>query len=268
MLSFFRREQTFLDPDVEAWHVDAWIWAIRSFGGWDAFQQTPLVTPTREYFLPGPEAGHAKAQHVFDTVRSLLGMSDWPVRLVARRAGQAQLSAFVHLQTPGAVAGTFGVEGNEAIVTYDPQLLDNPTALVSTLVHEMAHYLAHSTLEPPPGGQELDELATELLVAYAGFGMFGANSAFGFTQHHDAFSQGWSSQRLGYFSEQGWVFALAMFLALRGMPEDAADRWLKPELTGQRRKAAERLRRRPDLAETIQRQATAADAGGEEDAKP
>jgi hypothetical protein len=136
-------------------------------------------------------------------------------------------------------------------VTYDAQLLDNVTALVATLAHELAHYLATSTLSEPPGGAELEELATELLVAFTGFGMFGANAAFSFNQHGDAFTQGWASSRLGYFSEPGWAFALAVFLRLRGMPADAADPWLKPALRGLLRKAEQRLQRRPDLIASL-----------------
>jgi hypothetical protein len=105
MFSIFKGEAKFLDLEVEAWHLETWRWAIASFGGWTSFQQTPLVSPTPEYFPPGPAGGHEKALHVFGAVRRLMGMEDWSCRLQPTTApASARLDTFVQLTTPGAPA--------------------------------------------------------------------------------------------------------------------------------------------------------------------
>ena len=65
-------------------------------------------------------------------------------------------------------------------------------------------------------------------MAFTGFGIFAANTAFAFAQHGDGFSQGWRSQRNGYLSDRAWAFALALFGTLKGEP--APEKWLKDGL--------------------------------------
>ncbi len=90
----------------------------------------------------------------------------------------------------------------------------------STLAHELSHYLLATVHAPIPGGNDLNELATEFTVAYCGFGVFGANAAFTFEQHQDNFGQGWSSSRSGYFSERTWAFTIASSARSRA--------WIRP----------------------------------------
>jgi hypothetical protein len=89
---------------------------------------------------------------------------------------------------------------------------------IATMAHELAHYVLATLKSGVPGGRELAELATDLAVAYLGFGVFSANTAFEFSQHQDTFSQGWSSSRNGYLSERSWAFAIALFCALTDAP--------------------------------------------------
>jgi hypothetical protein len=97
---------------------------------------------------------------------------------------------------------------------------------------------------------ETHELMTDLAVAYAGLGVFGANSAFSFEQHGDAFSQGWRSRSSGYLSPRSWAFALAVFAELKGN-DGGMDKWLRPELARDRQKAVKYLRKRPELLESL-----------------
>jgi hypothetical protein len=55
------------------------------------------------------------------------------------------------------------------------------------------------------------EPLNDLLTIFLGFGVFTANSAFRFEQHASYASQGWSTQRIGYLSEELLGYALARF---------------------------------------------------------
>jgi hypothetical protein len=239
--------RTFLDPDVEEWHLDVWATLIERFGAALSVADTPVALPTRAFFSPTEATGHAKAVHVFDCVKAVMQMQDWPCALVQqghRTTGQ-QVSAFVHIAGDEAPNGTFRVEPDGAVViTYSPDLLDDPMGLVATLAHELAHYLLAS--ESDLVEDETHELMTDLTVAYTGLGVFGANAAFSFEQHGDAFSQGWRSRSSGYLSPRSWAFALAVFGELRG-DDGGMERYLKPEIEGLRRQAVKYLRKRPDL---------------------
>lgn len=238
---------TFLDRDVEAWHLSTWAFLIERLGD---PSETVLATPTRDFFPPSDTARHARAEHVFECVKAAMGMTDWPCRLEAQpnRPSNQRVSDFLVVQTEGAANGTFRVEHGQVIITYAPGLLDTPWNLVATLAHELAHYLLldhHDQME-----EETEELATDLVVAYAGMGLFGANSAFSFDQQGDAFSQGWQSQRNGYLSPRSWAFALAVFVALAG-GEETVMAHLKPEMLSLFKDARRYLTKRPALIDGL-----------------
>jgi hypothetical protein len=248
MLAGLFGSRTFLDPDIEEWHLGTWGILTERFGAELSLADTPLALPTRDFFPPTDETGHGKALHVFGCVRSILQMSeaDWPCRLEAqpRRMTGERVSEFVAIGGGSDPDGTFRIEAGEAVITYAPDLLDDPMSLVATLAHEMAHYLlaAESDLVE----DETHELMTDLAVAYAGLGVFGANAAFSFEQHGDAFSQGWRSRSSGYLSPRSWAFALAVFGELRG-DDRGMETYLKPGIEGLRRQAVKYLRKKPEL---------------------
>lgn len=243
----FHRNKTFLDPDDEDWHLAAWGWFLARFGE-DRLRKAPLVAPTPKFFPPSRAAGHALAEHVFGCVRIHAGMAAWPCELVALpERPNTRVSEFgvVKITSGNMPLGTFEREGNTVVITYDPAMTGKPEALVSTLAHELAHYLLHAVHDLPPGGEEMEEFATDLATVYLGFGVFSANTAFNFSQFGDAYSQGWRTSGQGYLRERDWSFALAVFCALRGEDVATLKPWLKPYLFSDVRKAARYLSRSP-----------------------
>jgi hypothetical protein len=224
------KQKLFLDPDDEVWQLETWKWLLDSLGGLDDLKLSPLVMPSRVFFPPTSATGHERAEYIFGLVKQHARLNDWSCRLVAQpqrpgaRVGEVAALKFESGQMP---LGTFGVEGNQVVITYDPASLDNPGTLVATLAHELAHYLLATLPEPPPGGPDNLEFATDLTTVYLGFGVFGANLAFHFEQHQDVLSQGWSWSRQGYLSQREWCFALATFFVLRQKPVEDAKPFLK-----------------------------------------
>lgn len=247
MIGSLFASKSFLDPDLDAWCLEGWAWLMRNLGGMEKLARTPLVAPTRAFFPPSEATGHARAQHIFDCVRTAMGMDDWNCLLEPfERRPAVQVSEFVIVPEVAAPAGTFRVEEGVVTISYASDLVGQPGQLVATFAHELAHYLVATIDEPWPGGPQAHELITELAVAYAGFGVFAANAAMDFAQHGDAFSQGWEARRSGYFSERTWSFALAIFLCLKALPiEAAADAKLKAGLVKTTRNAMAFLNRKP-----------------------
>src|SRR5262249_501665 len=199
-------------------------------------------------FFPQTEAqGHARAEYVFELIKRHMGMAKWPCELKAyeRREPNVRVAEHAFVRSPSEPSGYFTLKDGVATITYASDLVTDPRSLISTLAHELAHYLLASIREPSPGGADAHELDTELAVAYVGFGLFAANQAFSFGQHQDPFGQGWSSRRMGYLSERTWAFALALFGVCAGIaiPDEA----LKPNIAELVRKAAKYLEKRSEL---------------------
>ncbi len=246
MLSTLFGPRSFLDPDIEAWHLETWRILLDRFAQDMPLAETPVALPTRDFFPPTDATGHARAEHVFACVKSIMGMSgNWPCRLEmqSRRSVGQQVSEFVIIGGDNDPNGTFRIEPDGAVViSYAPDLLDDPTGLVATLAHELSHYLLAGQADLVE--DETHELMTDLMVAFTGLGVFGANSAFSFQQFGDAFSQGWRSRGAGYLSPRSWAFALAVFGELRG-DDGGMGACLKPEIEGLRRQAVKYLRKDP-----------------------
>ena len=250
-LQLFARRR-FLEPEMESWQLDAWKSLLTHFGGVERLERSPLVVATRAFFPPTEATGHERARHVFNCVKTQAGMTDWPCNLLAQPGGpEAQVGEFAILRfTEGKTPlGTFAVDDDVPTITYDPASIDSPAVLVATLIHELAHYRLLPVRHRVPGGEEMHEFATDLMTAFLGFGLFGANQAFTFSQHGDSISKGWQWSRKGYLRERDWAFALAVFLDLRGQSPETLKGLLKPHLYADLKTAARYLVRNPSLLE-------------------
>ncbi|MGD0192869.1 MAG: hypothetical protein ABSD74_19200 [Rhizomicrobium sp.] len=247
----------FLDEEDEAWHLQSWVWMLKNFGGLTRLKSSPLVRPTGDFFPPTDARGHARAEHIFACVKQHAGMTDWPCQLIAQpESSPLKVGELASLEpvSGSPPLGTFGVErGGEVTITYDPAKLSEPMTLVATFAHELAHYLLATVREEAPGGHEMHEYATDLMTVFLGFGMFGANGSFNFSQFHSAGTHGWQWSRAGYLRERDWAFALAAFLMLRGEETGSLKPLLKRHLYSDMNVAYRRLQREPALLDGLHR---------------
>jgi hypothetical protein len=247
-------QKPFLESGDEVWQLETWEWLLRMLGGAADLVLSPLVAPSREFFPPSDAEGHARAEYILGLVKRHARLEEWECSLVAQpRRPEARIGELAALKFDSGhmPLGTFGVEGNRVVITYDPDAVANSLTLVATLVHELGHYLLATLPEPPPGGEENLEFATDLVTVYLGFGLFGANAAFHFQQYQDVMSQGWSYSRQGYLSQREWCFALAVFIALRKLEIADAKPFLKDHLYSDLGKASKYLARNPALIEKL-----------------
>ncbi len=243
MLNLFRAKPILSDQDTE-FQVATYKWLLKNFGGSDFYEATQLILPTEKFFPSKVETTDEAAIETFNTVKKYAGLQDWPCQLVAQEENiEARVAPTVTIENaPMNPLGTFQVvDSNEITITYNPAIVSNPTQLVATYAHELAHYLTGSGWAEPPGGWDNWEFATDIAATFLGFGVFMANSAFNFQQFTDVDSQGWKYNRSGYLSETEHIFALAVFLKLKRLPMSLALPYLKPNLKKLLKKAAKQI---------------------------
>lgn len=214
------RKQPLLSEENEAFQIETYKWLLKNFGGKEFYDETKLILPTEEFFPIEKETPEKTTQHIFDLVKKYAGLKDWPCTLKAQEEDpNLRISTFVSINTPeDNPHGTFSVnEKNQVTITYNPSLTSDPTQMVATFAHELSHYLTSTSTEPPPGGWDNWEFATDITATFLGFGIFQANSVFNIQQYTDFESQGWRSSGGGYLSEAEHSFALALFIRLKNI---------------------------------------------------
>lgn len=245
-----------IDADELDFQLATFKWLIGQFGP----VARPLVLPTADFFSEAALSGRAGARAIFDEVKALAGMGDWPCELRAGEtdrpidAGNAHLLRHHGAQSP---CGTFevgeGLAGRHGIITYNPAMERDSAGLVATFAHELGHYLMATAAADPPGGWDLHELHTDLVAVYLGFGTFMANHARSFDHFSTAGGSGWQAQWRGYLSEQALVTATAVVQRLAGRDPMEAASHLKDYLEGVLRKADRALARlAPDMAAAVE----------------
>ena len=234
MFGLFRKGPL-LDGELAQWQFDCFAWLLQHTGGVEAFRQRRLILPIPQFFPHNGSRGHAFAEMIFNQVKAHAGMADWPCTLRCQDADPNTMvspQAFVK-DAPSSPSGTFRIldEGG-ALITYNPGQLNNPMALVATFAHELAHYRTAGFPEPPPGGWDVWEPATDLAATFLGFGIFLANSRFNFEHFNDGRTAGWRWQQQGYLSDVEVLHMHAIFSVMQGTDQRESLLHLKPALRG------------------------------------
>jgi hypothetical protein len=244
------------DEDTVAWHFAVWEWLLENFGGYTAFLETRLTTPTHDHFPFAPSYDHSYFVEVFTEVKSLMGLEDWPCKLEKMddedTTGDLLREHGVEgdWESEGA-AGTFQISDEEVIIRYSPRQAEDPASLVATLAHELSHYLLATAISDPPGGWDDHELHTDVAAVFSGFGIFQCNSSFSFNQWSDGLNSGWSSQRQGYLPESELAYSLAIFATLSSIETKPIISMLHSNSRSYFKRALKDLKRRSDAVEHL-----------------
>jgi hypothetical protein len=243
MFGLFKSKPILSQDDTE-FQIATYKWLLKHFGGADFYEDSKLILPTREYFPAKVSNENDVATETFNAVKKYAGIEDWPCRLVAQEEDiDVHIAPTIAIKNaPNNPHGTFqATENGEIVITYNPALVHNPTQLVATYAHELAHYLTGTCTEEPPGGWENWEFATDITATFLGFGIFMANSAFNFQQFSGSDAQGWQYNRSGYLSESEHVFALAIFISVKQIPVKTVLPHLKSNLASLLKRALKHL---------------------------
>ena len=220
-----------VDDETAEWVEDGFAWLIDTFQPKVFFDETDLILPTKAFFSSPGGDSHETAQAVFDEVRRHMGMTEWHCRLERQEMVQGSQVADFHRvepQDPGP-SGTFDIDGNEVVVSYDPSLMARPIAFIDMLSHELAHYLLSNHVDSAPGGADAHEVMTDLAAIYAGFGVMQLQGGSQISGFQDAFAQGWQISHLGYLSSEVRAYALAVFLRVKEIAPKIAEAHLSDD---------------------------------------
>jgi len=237
------------EEDIE-FQIDTYKWLLKNFGGKHFYDDATLVLPTIKFFPKTSQQSKDAPLSIFNLVKEYCGLQDWDCKLVAQDADINPIIAptVILENIPQKPAGTFSVQQEQVLITYNPNLTTNLESLIATFAHELSHYLTGTTADDPPGGWENWEFATDIASTFLGFGTFMANSAFNYQQVQDVDSIGWSTQGAGYLSEMEHLYALAIFLSLKEIDVEVALPFLKKYLRSSLRKAYLDVKKREIVA--------------------
>ena len=204
-----------VSAEIQDWIVENFRWAIQHGL---LRQDTPLVTLDKTFFTAPPGRGEETAQALLADFKRILRIPEARIDLLPMDRLPPE---YRHDPTRATeVAGTwqgFGQdEGNVALIRYAPEdLAHRPVTFLATLGHEAMHHVLHGLPELPPGGEALEEHATDLHCVTMGLGLL---------QLGGAEQAGWH----GYLSQPTRAHALALFMVLQGIPAQVAVDRLPP----------------------------------------
>ena len=250
MFGLFNRKPI-LDDNSRRWLFDAFGWALRNFDAELFHQHTVLVLPTNRFFPGRVDSLDGMANLIFDKVKYYAGVSHWPTKVADQSLCPAFQSAPVEIEPPLRRTDGIPTEGvaedHHLLIPYNPQQLNKPEGIIATFSHILAHYLGQMADEPPPGGPDYWPQTTEVLAVFLGFGLMFANSAYTFRGGCGSCYNP-NAERAASLTELEATYALAIFAALKGIPNNEVTGHLKGHLRGIYRRAMKEILKSSELA--------------------
>lgn len=246
------RSRPLLSEENELFQVETYKWLLTHFGGAHFYENTQLTLPTEEYFPSKVSSAEEAALHTFEQVKNYSGLEKWPCKLKLQEedANLVVGETLIVQNTEHNPHGTFSINDNkEVVITYNPKLTSSPVQMVATFAHELAHYLTSTAPEPPPGGWDNWEFATDIAGSFLGFGVFLANSVFNFSQYSSGGTIGWQTTGGGYLSEAEHSYSLAIFLMLKGISPDTVYSHCDGNIKSLLKKALNELQNKPYIGD-------------------
>lgn len=251
---FWSAKPTIDEDDLE-WQLLAWRWLLDHLGGVDALRSYPTLKPSHQDFPNTGLAGHRHVAAVFEQVarRARVDAAEFRLERQAEPVDPLVAPLAIVRNAPVDPLGTYRLDGNAHVVTYDPVAARDLEGLISTLIHEICHAVLFAIPEPPPGAPDAEEFATDLATVFFGFGLFGGNQSIRFSQFRDdaTGTQGWSIGRAGYLGQNEWGFALAVRALLAGEADGVIETHAADGLRAHFRKNLKYLRRNPRFLESL-----------------
>jgi hypothetical protein len=261
MVLGFLGKQYLVDAEAAGWLFDAFAWSLRHFGAEVFYRETRLVVPSNEYFPGREDSLDGMARLIFEHVVGYAGMRHWPLRLADQAVCSIPPAAPIEIR--GALRGSNGNappsldDACRLTVVYDPNLVRDPEALIASYAHALAHYLAQTAKETPPGGASYWPQATEVLAVFMGFGLMFANSAFNLQVRSCGSCGGPPVQRRSFLTQYESTYALAIFSVLKDVRNRDVLPHLKRSLRPFYRKCVKEIRGRREQLDRLRSRVTA-----------
>jgi len=222
---WFKRKRILPQQSFIDWSFEVWEWLLSNQGGYSSFvQHHQIIKPDSNDFPLKYEESHEWAFNTFNRVKGFMGMQEWPCDFEEAQGDETNdyfLNSGIIESYEGA-AGTYGLDENGVTIRYSKSLLCDPSKFISTMAHELSHYIIGGIYHPNPGGPNVEEHSTDLCAIFNGFGIFMLNSYFS--------SSGFFQSTQGYLNESQIAFNLAIFCKLKNTDPESLKVHLKKNL--------------------------------------
>ena len=253
-LPFFSK-QAVLDNESVAWIIKVFDWGLKHLGRKVLEQHSTLIPPSNQHF-PGRASSTAEmAALMFDRSRAYADVQDWPFQLMppgtplpSQLPGSVAPSPIRRADTRLPVAGQQTGNSNAIIpVSYNPAMINNPEAMIAGFAQVFAHDLGAAVREPPPGGIQNWPQTTDVLGVFLGFGVMFANTAYHDQPRSCASCGSPPVERQVNLPQFDVSYALALFCALKDIPNRKACKSLKSSsLRGYFKRCRQDIEKRPE----------------------
>jgi hypothetical protein len=207
-----------LPKEQQKW-VDDGFDRLAKMLGRNRMMDAELILPDDEFFPDPYDGSKSSVVAMAERIAGYMGVvhNSFLVEIYAEGEDAWRESLTVDSREAHDAAGLYLREPEQGryVVGVHAKGLKDPVALAATLSHELAHVILLGGKLLDPDTEDMEPM-TDLCTVFLGMGFFTASSAFQFKQWTDMRTQGWSTQRKGYLSEELWAYALARFAYERG----------------------------------------------------
>ena len=200
----------------KVWVETRLAWLAERLGS-ERMIQARVVVPTDEFFPRQFHGTPDEAEAIFQLLLGSMQIDSGSIRLVVRQDWNHESPLGEYEQ------------GEQAAVFLNPSQLEDPESLVGTLAHELAHHILLGGGLVQDNNEDLERL-TDLLPAFLGLGIFGANSALREQNLREGRFSWWSMHKQGYLPMRMHAYGLAVFAWVRGETHPAWTRHLRPDI--------------------------------------
>lgn len=199
------------------WIEEGLLMLSNEFGA-DHFKSLYTILPNKEFYDNDFTGSETDAEFILNQTKIYMDIADDRFQLEFFSDTPVNMADGTLLSSPADINGKWNsaaglYEESEDItrIHIERSQLKNPSALVATMSHELAHHILLGE-----GRTDVnDEYLTDLVAIVYGFGIFLGNNHFNFTKYSDVKSNGWSMSRTGYLPEQVIAYAMAWLCSYR-----------------------------------------------------
>ncbi len=172
-------------------------------------QQT--ILPTKKFFNWNFKGGEEDAEFVLRKVGEYCNVNVDNINLefYSEESIELDRGTFTQQEEGTGTAGLYVQEGDQFSILIEVRQLKRPNSLISTIVHELCHYVLIGQKDFLLEGEENEWLTDVLAIAY-GFGIFIGNTKFEFSQWQSGDGWGgWQYSIQGYLPQQITAYVMA-----------------------------------------------------------
>ena len=197
-----------IDKEDQSWVRDKLDWIDKEMF---PLETRETILPTKSFFDHDFKGGEDDAEYVLQKVADIFKTSIEDIELGYYSEEPLELDRGMITQTEDGKgsAGMYSQSGDKYYIDIEIQQLQRPESLITTIAHELSHYVLIGLNHIYEDSEE-NEWLTDLFTIANGFGVFMGNTKFEFQQWNEGDGWGgWKYEIQGYLPQQliGYIMA-------------------------------------------------------------